>query len=491
MKKILQVFLYDLLFLIPLIVLFIFFNIVFFLKFPLIWPDEAIFVDTAKNIIENEIMATNLFNDAIPGLQLHSVWYPPFYFYILSFWINFFGSSIESIRILSMIVSFVTVVMIYFFGKILFVNRWFAFLLAFIISIDFYFVQASRVARMDILSFLFLILTFFLFVFIQTKKNYKWYFLPGFFAGLGIITHPLGTIPAIVCGLTILLESLPFKKKIGKLLYFGLPILLCSLVWFLSIKDSLSLFFEQYRLQFLRKDPIKASLVKLFTEEIYWKLTLIVYGGVIVTFIYKVIQKMRSINTRNIWQEKFILVGVFISIVIILWGKEMWYPLYLQPFIAIIIVYLFKNATEKKNDVFFTFVMGIVIFVIGIQTFFLYDVFQKMAGVTYNYHDFTNQIQKQLPKKASVFLATIPDPYFDLQFNKNLTLYEFPTVPVTEKAYHNLLDKTDYIVINILPQQYWFIEEYVKNNVDNIVVVKQPGGYSAKIIKLKDKSKRR
>ena len=79
-----------------------------FLKDPMVWPDEAIFVDSAKTLLATGRLATNIFGDSIPGLTQHADWYPPLYFYLLAGWIRMFGASIESVRMLSVIFSFAT-----------------------------------------------------------------------------------------------------------------------------------------------------------------------------------------------------------------------------------------------------------------------------------------------------------------------------------------------------------------------------------------------
>ena len=90
---------------------------ILFLKDPPVWPDEAIFTETALNIIDHGVMRTDLFGGAVPGLSTRALWYPPLYFYILAGWIKIFGAGIEAIRALSVAIAFLSLVFVFVIFK--------------------------------------------------------------------------------------------------------------------------------------------------------------------------------------------------------------------------------------------------------------------------------------------------------------------------------------------------------------------------------------
>jgi hypothetical protein len=115
---------------------------------------------------------------------------------------------------------------------------------------------------------------------------------------------------------------------------------------------------------------------------------------------------------------------------------------------------------------------------------------KQLGADSYDYHRFTKSIIDNLPQKASIFLATIPDPYFDLkqEKNKNFQLYEFPTVPISDKAYKKLLDSVDYLILNMMPDKR--LENYMNKYTAKKIDISQPNQFSAIIFKLVPHNKR-
>ena len=149
---------------------------ILFLTDPLVWSDEAIYVDIAKNWLQTGVLKTSMFGDAVYGLQTIAAWYPPLYFYVLGFWLKFFGTSIESVRVLSLFCATGALVSLFFLAKNLFKNRSLALLTVLLISTDYFFGRSSRIARMDMFTFLLLSLSYW-FYFFKSRAEKKHLFI--------------------------------------------------------------------------------------------------------------------------------------------------------------------------------------------------------------------------------------------------------------------------------------------------------------------------
>jgi len=490
-----------------------------FLKDPLVWPDEAIYLDTARTLSQTGRLATNIFGGAIPGLEQHAHWYPPSYFHLLAFWTNIFGQGIESIRFLSLLLSFFSLIIFFFIVKILFADERLALLGTVILASDFSFSRASRVARMDMFSFFLITLSLLLFFIAEkqklSRKKNLFYLFTGIVCGLAVATHPLGFIAPttiitylltkilyqIVCGRIQIGEALPKltlrafwfmgKQTTLSLILIIIPVFVALSFWFLSMKDSFDLFLTQYHLQFLRKAPQSPFIFEMWRSNHWWKLIFSLYGLTALILFFQLFVPNSNLDTALVPPPKsgagIIFLGIIISTAAILWGKEMWYPLYFQPFIVLGLMAVFSSTKNRLNKIFFTSIILILVFA-NINLFL--TLVKQLGADSYDYHQFSKAISDKLSQKAMIFLATIPDPYFDLklQKNKSFQLYEFPTVPISDQAYQKLLDSVDYLILNMMPDKR--VENYMKKYTDKKIEIGQSGQFSAIIFQLVPKNKR-
>lgn len=457
---------------ISLIFTFCLFSFSLFLKEPPVWPDEAIFTDIAKNLNKNAVLATDIFGGLIPGLEKRALWYPPLYFYLLSFWVKFFGESIEAIRLLSFIFSLFSLILFFLITKSLFKNNFLSLTGFLFLIFDVWFFRAAKVARMDMVNFFFLLASFYFLILAKERDKNFLFFLAGLFSGLAILSHPFGLLVFLISLLYLFWEFKKEKQLPKRLFLFLLPVFLCFLIWFLLVKDNLTLFFTQYSLQFLRKKEMAPYLLTLFKNNFLFKLF---YSGLFLTIFISFFTLKKSPFFI------FFLFSFLIFLFAIIYGKEMWYLLYLQPFLVLIILSLLKRAKElfpKNISLVFYFFVSLVFF---LNIFIFFQNFFQIKSAFLNYHQFSKEIAKALPKEGKIFLSVIPDPYFELQKNEKLKLYEFPTVFVNQKDYKRLLSLMDYIVINYPSDKTLF--DFVKAKKEKRLV--SSGGFSAFIIKVK------
>ena len=192
---------------------------ILFLNDPLVWSDEAIYVDIAKNWLQTGTLKTSLFDEAVYGLQTIATWYPPLYFYVLGFWIKLFGHSIDSVRALSLLCASGALVALFFLAKNWFKSRSLALLTILLISTDYFFSRSSRIARMDMFNFWLLSLSYWL-LFFKNSISLKKLFVAGIFSGLAFISHPLGLIGPVLIVVWLLFTNHQTTEKIRQVVIF-------------------------------------------------------------------------------------------------------------------------------------------------------------------------------------------------------------------------------------------------------------------------------
>lgn len=446
-----------------------------FLKDPPIWPDEALFIDTAKNLASTGKLASNLLGDTLPGFEEHAYWTPPFYLYLLGGVIKVFGEGIEIARVLSLALGLGSLVFIFLIAKYLFCSSVFAFLAVLLISFDIWFSKTARLVRMDILAFFFLLAACLFFLLAQNRAKFlslRLYVLTGLFSGLGLITHPLGAIAPLLVTILLLFNLSSWKKKTVELGVFLLPQIFIVSWWLLSMKGSLDIFLTQYQLQLARKAQEAPFVLSIFQENFSWKL---------IFFIYICLTACLALQIKKLkkWGDIFILTGLVISSTILIWGKEMWYLLYFQPFIVLAALSLVKNSQSTLK----------MIFVMLALTWAVLNLNLTFSQVNNsNYYLFTQKIKESLPEGSIILLSSIPDPYFGLVDQKSFTLYEFPPVPIPFESYKKLLDQTDFMVVNIIPDQT--ILNYVRQNTATSSTI-QSMSYTTTLVQLVSRDKRK
>ncbi|MFH0936767.1 MAG: glycosyltransferase family 39 protein [Candidatus Daviesbacteria bacterium] len=457
---------------------------VLFLKEPLIWPDEALFVDVAHNLLRNGVMGSSLLGDLMEGYMSYAYWTPPLIYYFLAFWMGIFGEEIEVIRMLPFIFSILTLFLLFLISKKLFNSYFLAFLSVLLVSLNYSFSNITRVARMEIFTFFFILASLWTFLLAYEKKRVVFLFISGLCIGFAILSHPLGAIAIPIIVFSLLLEKISLKTKLKNICYLFIPLFSLLSLWLLSMKDSFNYFLTQYQQQLIRKDIQIPNVFIFFNNDSAWRILFLCY---LFLFILLLIQFLRLRKFSHF----FILIGLVVSSIILTYGKEIWYFAYFQPFIALASVVLVKDLIKKISfSSFATLITTCIIVFINLNLTFN-DI--KNAGTKEkDYHQFVNLIKSNLPKESSVFLTCAPDPYFDLRKEKGLTLYEFPPILVSEESYKALLNSVDFIVFNMIVEldPVPVLGNYINNNTSETISIDQPSGYRAKIFKLVPKDKR-
>ena len=180
----------------------------------------------------SEFWADKSLEDYYDAIRRSDIGNSPFYYILLHNWINVFGISDYSIRFLSVLFSFLTIILLFFFIKENFKNLQLALLACFLMAIEPFFIAYSQQARNYSLSFFLTLLATHIFLKIikneeiGVKKN-GLYWSYGILSAMCLLSHFLTATVFMAHGLYVLLFVrktrpwllLPISLSIGALAF--------------------------------------------------------------------------------------------------------------------------------------------------------------------------------------------------------------------------------------------------------------------------------
>lgn len=489
-----------------LITIFIALQSIIMLKNPPIWPDEAIFTDISNNWLNKHKLNTNLWLNTYTQANNHWYSYPPIYFYTQAMWLKFFGLSITSVRLLSLTFTFVFAITFFFLIK-LFLNEkhsvkskinpnWLALTTLAALLIDPLFFRATHFARAEIIVLFLGTLGFYTFTKSIQDKNVKKGSMilistAGLLFGLAFLTHFIGAFFVLSALISLFLKEKisVFKSANFYLLLFSF--LALPIIWLTSIFNNLEIFINQLLLLRNVLADLTPYIFNLILEEPAIQILTIIYILTTLIFIIYIL----TIKTRHYLPLCSLLIIAWFTVI---FGKEIWYFIYVLPWIylsaSILIYNLFAKPQKPSGQITLLQMVGIL-FVINcsINIFLILNLARNFSGNKYSYQDFTENIIKKIPKEKSIFLSTIPDPYFALKASPNkYTLYEFPIVSISKENYLRLLNESDYLVYNGIHNAWatGVLPEYIKLNTQEIFKIEGKNQYQTQVIKLIPRNQR-
>ena len=463
---------------------------------PRIWPDEAYLADIAGNILGYGRMGTDLWGTIIFGAQNHFFWYPPLYLLSLAGFFKAFGISIFNQRIFTVLIGEAFLFIYYLFGKSItakykpWIGNFIVFSSIVLLIVDPIFQRGARIGRSEILVLFFITLGLLLFGSVFNKTNPKKkliYFLSGLSIGLASITHLIASIFFIAIVAIILIQGrskILTKPNVYLFLGFIAPLIL----WIVSISPNYYPFLKQLSLQ-----RHYHKLVISHIEAVYK------HGSVNeqLTYTIYIILTLLTLSWSLIKKNLNYLLIVFILILswgICILGKLEWNSIYFLPFLYLLSTIISYNLIRSKK--WFQKLVGISILIafaylvaVNIKTYV--QSYKTYAAHKQDYEYVGREITSIIPQGKSVYLSSIPDFYFVLR-NK-YTLYQFPPLPPKVNEYLDLLDKTDYVVINIHLEAIYvggLLARYVDLNKASEYTVGSSALYQARVIELIPRNKR-
>ncbi|OGK66881.1 hypothetical protein A2313_00610 [Candidatus Roizmanbacteria bacterium RIFOXYB2_FULL_41_10] len=445
-------------------------SLVFLTNSPPIWPDEVIVADYAYNLSAQGRLISSLH-----GSMYHAdqglFFYPPLLPILLALVFKFSGLSVVGLRLLAI-----------FSGLILFLtvlkqsrplSTWW---LAGLWLLDFSLMRASRFGRPEIFV---LSLTFVSLWLLFSRYRYR-YLLASIIAVLCFLIHPLGILAILLIAVNLISQ-----RRFKNLFILSGLFIAGVMIWFLTINFQIQTLFEVLQWQAQRRLSEPSFFVFLSQNSLFYYAAIHwLYFGLSVFLC-----GYFWLNQHPDSKTGLLIIGLIVGWLFIFYGREPWYYVYPVPFLYLLWVKFWESLKNKSGKIFFWLISGVMLFV-NLNLFSL--DWQSSQG---SYQKFTQTIVSQLPKNSTVFLSSIPDPYYGLKTShKNLRLYQFAPLPEEKSKYYQILDDSEYLVFTGY-LDYGFnnvLKQYLKKNTKRIIEIDNgPGEYQAQLIKLVPKTRRR
>ena len=454
---------------------------------PPVWPDEAIYASIVENMNQNGKIATQIWSDLIPGVQEKVLWNPPLYFIILRFWGVFFGNSLESQRLLSIIFGALIIIFSYVIGKLILNKQsiWLVWLSTIGIALDFHFRRGARLSRPEPIALALILLACVLLLKSWRLKNFHQQVIvtifAGFIVGISSLLHPLTLAIIVPVALLLLTLAFPNRSKVVLFFIFLITSVAPFLFWLTSIIPVFELYLTQMTMAAQRKsiDVSWITIVRRAGDPIL-KSIIYSYISILLTAVIFMFTKK---DHRRVW---IFLITLFVFLLVYAARME-WYMLYFIPFLYLSLA----KIIEMIKDINFR-IIGIVFasgFIMINGLYHLSSIYTPTSR-NFSYYDYTTQILEVIPDHTTVYLSAIPDPYFGFKrAGRQNTLYEFPMLSVEFKTYLSFLESVDYIVYTgsleasvINPE---VLSTFITENQKEIIEVGEGKGYKALVVKLK------
>lgn len=443
---------------------------------PPVWPDEAEYADVAHNIVQTGQPTSRLHQ----GFFQTDTWiygYPPLLFLLLSVSFKLFGFSIFVMRFTSISAGVLCIILIFLIAHKILKDPRFALLTVFLLTVDMTFLRTARVGRPEIYILLFSVAAY---VFLLYGKKQKYYIFASILGTLAGLVHPIGFIVIAI----LLLHEIVQNRSLSlqKTFIILVPPFVGLGLWIFASGLSVSGFVQSIQIAYSRK-PFEPSYI----EQLFMG------GEVAYTFLYISLLigstfSMVYLLFNAIPYRAFLLIALLILWTGVIYGKSFWYFVYPLPFVYLSYAAIIKHELRKNVEDNFQLMFIFLVLVVTIVCNFKMNLSILKYIQGHSYTRFAHSIQKYIPNGSTVFISSIPDPYFELQKNKSLTIRQFPGLPSSRKKYLTILQKADYVIYNQqLDVGYGnTLREYLKKHTNKTYIIDNgPNEYKAVVIKIK------
>ncbi len=406
------------------------------------WPDEALFIQPSKNLVEGKGMGTPFLDNLLPGISRRTYWQPPVYFLALGAWGSLFDFNLLSARWFSRILGVLGLLLLFALsrrwglppGVSLFCVLWTA--------LDYRYQYNANVARMDILNFVFLLASVMAFTEGMKRQNNYAFLISGLFGALSVLTH-LISVPVIFSLFIYLLVRRLWKQSF----YFVLPLLLGILAWLIYALQDWTSFVGQLSLQFQRKGEYGLILIlRRFLLPI----------GLRTIFSFLIFATLISLKSKHSpladWQALVIGVAYLTEVV----GVEMWYLGWFIPWGYLTIGmwgnsllkrWWSKNSRQRTKQKLQIALLAMALLWSGYRAIKTWQFSIKVFTTRSDLAQFMDDLVHSLPEKSTVLTCSVPDPCLILaRYRTDLKIYQLSPTPMQKEALDQLAKQADFFV---------------------------------------------
>ena len=377
-----------------------------FLSWPPLWPDEAVFADTARGLLHGGRPATEL----VAGLENGAFWQAPGWYYVAAGVISVAGFDIAPLRLLSVLLGLVVIWLSVLLARRAGSSRWVARGTAMLLALAPVFVLNVKLARMDGLCMVFVLAGLIGYVSWASGGRSRILWLSASAFMLAVLTHPLGVIGPVVGAIHALtVGGLRKRSTLHAVSWMFGAVGLALLVWVLVAGDPAELG-RQLRYQLWRKASSPENHLVGFVAR-YWSIPLL--GLLIPAGIFRLWHEARTRRTAG---STVLALAATVSTVVVMLSFELSYHVYYLPFVVPGIAGLFERLCSRGGRVK---VVGVVVLVtlvanlVAYTAYFNYRLHIQLREET-NYSSFCRAIARELPEGAAVVINGYPTVYWGL-----------------------------------------------------------------------------
>ena len=412
--------------LIPILLLFIITRVNYSYN-PYPWPDEALFSSPAISLAEKGIFATPVLKGLIPGMDRVTLWNSPLFMLLLSGVYSITGESQIIARGVSFFLGCLAVMIFFLITGLVIKNKLRRFLLSVFLVCDLTFSRAANTVRMDMLTLVsILICLYFLLLGYHTessgeeineagsktnRKTEVYYFLAGIFTGITGLSHPIGII---IVPVVILFTF----KSLRHFILAGIGGLISFSTWLIYIIPNWNIFLIQFQSQLIRKPQLlhlwggeTGGILIIFSSQYGGGGFPVMFGALLMLAIAFGFGLFHAFLIREKWKTHlyFIIFASFIIVTsLVMLATEAWYPVYISPFLLLLVGYLSESNEKAWWSIPLKFTG---FFLIVSLCIFIYKHHFK-----YNTPNEVDRLEKRITETVksckSIYLRIHPDPYF-------------------------------------------------------------------------------
>ncbi len=468
------------------------------LRYPPVWPDEALFAEPARELLRHGTFGTPSLAGTLPGIEHHTWWMPPLHPLLLAAVFGLFGFGVGCARAVSGLLAVIAVVLAARLpARLGLPSRWGAVPVVMLVS-DTVFLRAGLLARMDMLCLALVLAALLVGLPGPAKPDHAragW--ACGLLGGLALLAHPAALPPVAVF---LLARAVAWPQAAKRFLPRALVgLVLVTGPWLASAAVHRESAVGQLAAQMARKahsrpsgwelvGNLTAGLAEYDADAAMWRLgselSVAWRGAAAAMGVVYCLGLLGLVLPGPGRRARGVLAAVALAqIGFAASAVEMWYAVYPLP-LAVVGCAALLGRWPPRRRVLPALLMAVAV---GSNLLTLTRLRLELVDrdpCRVDYQTWCAELSARLPSGATVMLCCLPDPWFGLAGREDLTLREFvPEYAATPEVQEAVLATCDYAVA-CLPAPSTVVQRYVTSHGRAVGPVGRTDGYWAVVFEL-------